>query len=92
MLSERTLDKKVATLKKLKAQQKELEEMITKIEDSLKAEMEERKEYKLEGKTWKVTWDMVTSSRFDQNSFKEAHPKLFESYKKPSSSRRFLLS
>lgn len=92
MLTERTLDKKVATLKKLRAEREALDKKIAEIEDVLKSEMTERNEYELVGKDWKVTWNMVTSSRFDQRSFKEAHPTLFESYKTFSESRRFLLT
>ena len=92
MLTKRTLGKKVATLKELKAEREALDKKIAEIEDVLKSEMTERNEYELVGKNWKVTWTKVTSSRFDQRSFKEAHPNLFESYKTVSESRRFLLT
>lgn len=92
MLTKRTLGKKVATLKELKAEREALDKKIAEIENVLKSEMTERNEYELVGKNWKVTWTKVTSSRFDQRSFKEAYPNLFESYKTVSESRRFLLT
>lgn len=82
----------VADLKKLRAQRDELDAKIEILEKSIKDEMTSQNKYEFSGEGWKVTWKMVQSNRFDQSSFKEAHPKLFEQFKKLSESRRFSIS
>lgn len=81
----------VRCLKDLKHEQEILEKQIKKLEDEIKGVMESTGIYEFEGEDWKVTWNMVVSNRFSQSLFKEAHPKLFEQYKMPSESRRFLI-
>lgn len=83
---------KVLKLKKLRAERDLLDEKINMLEFEIKSEMTSQDKYEFSGEGWKVTWNMVQSSRFDQSSFKEAHPKLFEKFKKLSESRRFNLS
>lgn len=82
----------VSDLKKLRAQRDELDAKIEILEKSIKDEMTSQDKYEFSGEGWKVTWKMVQSNRFDQSSFKEAHPKLFEQFKKLSESRRFTIS
>ena len=86
-----TIEKKVKALKALRAQREELDAEIEKLEQWVKDEMVKQDTYEFSGNGWKVSWNTVVSNRFDQSAFKEAHPDLFESYKKLSESRRFSL-
>lgn len=92
MMTNEMMEVEVKKLKELRVQRDQLDKEIEVIENMIKDEMTAQDVYEFSGDDWKVTWNMVTSNRFDQTSFKEAHPDLFEKYKKLSESRRFNLS
>ena len=92
MMTNEMIEVEVMELKKLRSKRNQLDKKIEAIENRIKDEMTFQGKYEFSGEGWKVTWNMVQSSRFDQSSFKEAHPKLFEQFKKLSESRRFNLS
>lgn len=92
MRTQEDLNALVENLRHLKREAEEVASRIENIENAIKAEMKERNEYTLTGDDWKITWNEVTSTRFNQKLFKEANPALYESYSTESTSRRFLLS
>ena len=67
--------------------QEELAAEITAIEDALKAAMGEQEE--LVCGEYKLTYQTVTSSRFDSTRFKKDHAELAAAYTKATSYRRF---
>ena len=78
---------KARELKELKLMQEELAAEITAIEDALKAAMGEQEE--LVCGEYKLTYQTVTSSRFDSTRFKKDHAELAAAYAKATSYRRF---
>ena len=78
---------KAAELKELKAMQEELAAEISAIEDALKAAMGEQEE--LVCGEYKLTYQTVTSSRFDSTRFKKEHAELAAAYTKTTTTRRF---
>lgn len=92
MYTQKQLDEMVHKLKKLKRDAEDLATEISNIENALKEEMNERCEYNLSGDDWKITWNMVSSNRFNQSNFKSAHPDLYEQFKTLSESRRFVVN
>ena len=86
------LDNKVKELRELRNLEAELKAEITGIEDEIKSEMLARQVEVLEGKTCKITWKTITTTRFDSTSFKVTHADLFAQYSKATTSRRFVIS
>ena len=78
---------KARELKELKLMQEELAAEITAIEDALKAAMGEQEE--LVCGEYKLTYQTVTSTRFDNTRFKKDHAELAAAYTKATSYRRF---
>ena len=78
---------KARELKELKLMQEELAAEISAIEDALKAAMGEQEE--LVCGEYKLTYQTVTSSRFDSTRFKKDHAELAAAYTKATSYRRF---
>ena len=78
---------KARELKELKLMQEELAAEISAIEDTLKAAMGEQEE--LVCGEYKLTYQTVTSSRFDSTRFKKDHAELAAAYTKATSYRRF---
>ena len=91
MMEQNALDGRVGELRVLKADLERMQSRITEIEDELKNEMIERGEYTLTGIDWKITWNEVTSTRFNQKGFKESNPELYNEFLVTNESRRFLL-
>ena len=89
MCNKSALTKKVRKLKDLERQISELEIQVESLKDDIKAEMTNQGVTEMSGTDWKVTWTPYVSNRFDQSSFKEAHPDMYESFKVAVESRRF---
>ena len=81
------IQSKARELKELKVMKEELEAEIAVIEDALKVAMGEQEEM-LCGE-YKLTYQTVTSSRFDSTRFKKDHADLAAAYTKATSYRRF---
>ncbi|KSQ33864.1 endonuclease [Pseudomonas aeruginosa] len=77
-------------LRELKAKAKGLEYEIESAEERIKLFMQDHAQLTVNGKSV-LTWKSQTTNRFDQSAFKEAHPALFEQFKKTSESRVFRL-
>ena len=86
-MSTNEIQTKARELKELKLMQEELAAEISAIEDALNAAMGEQEE--LVCGEYKLTYQTVTSSRFDSTRFKEDHADLAAAYTKATSYRRF---
>ena len=86
-MSTNEIQTKARELKELKLMQEELAAEISAIEDVLKAAMGEQEE--LVCGEYKLTYQTVTSSRFDSTRFKKDHAELAAAYTKATSYRRF---
>ena len=86
------LDAKVKELRDLRNMEAEIKAEITVIEDEIKNEMLTLNTDTLQGKTCKVTWKTVTTTRFDSAAFKCTHAELFAQYSKVTTSRRFIIA
>ena len=86
-MSTNEIQTKARELKELKLMQEELTAEISAIEDALKAAMGEQEE--LVCGEYKLTYQTVTSSRFDSTRFKKDHAELAAAYTKATSYRRF---
>ncbi len=76
----------ILTLKELKAQKKELEAAIDGEEAKLKIAMKDASIITMSGNPL-ATWKCQVTNRFNQKEFQEAHPALFEQFKRQSESR-----
>ena len=86
-MSTNEIQSKARELKELKLMQEELAAEISAIEDTLKAAMGEQEE--LVCGEYKLTYQTVTSSRFDSTRFKKEHAELAAAYTKTTTTRRF---
>lgn len=75
-------------LRELQARRKEITEEIEFAEQKLKIFMQDNSYISLQGKQL-ATWRTQSSTRFDIAAFKEAHPALYDAFKKTSKSRVF---
>ena len=83
---------KVKELKELKAMAEELAAEITAIEDSIKADMNEKGIDEMQVDVFKIRYKTVTSSRFDSAAFKATHSELYNQYQKQTTTRRFTVA
>ena len=86
-MSANEIQTKARELKELKLIQEELAAEISAIEDALKAAMGEQEE--LVCGEYKLTYQTVSTSRFDSTRFKKDHAELAAAYTKATSYRRF---
>lgn len=86
-MSANEIQNKARELKELKVMKDELEAEISSIEDALKAAMGEREEL-LCGE-YKLTYQTVSSARFDSTRFKREHADLAAAYTRATTYRRF---
>ena len=81
------IQSKARELKELKVMKEELENEIAAIEDILKAAMGEQEE--MFCGEYKLTYQTVSTSRFDSTAFKREHADLAAAYTKSTTYRRF---
>ena len=86
-MSANEIQNKARELKELKVMKDELEAEITAIEDALKAAMGEQEEM-LCGE-YKLTYQTVSTSRFDSARFRREHSDLADAYTRATTYRRF---
>ena len=86
-MSANEIQSKARELKELKVMKDELEAEITAIEDALKAAMGEQEEM-LCGE-YKLTYQTVSTSRFDSARFRREHAALANAYTRATTYRRF---
>lgn len=78
---------KARELKELKTMKEELENEIAALEDALKTAMGDREE--MFCGEYKLTYQTVSSSRFDSARFRQDHAELAAAYTKATTYRRF---
>ena len=66
--------------------------MNTAIEDAIKYEMAQQGAETLTAGDYKMTWKVVTGTRFDSTAFKKANPELAKSYTKETRTCRFTIN
>ena len=81
------IQSKARELKELKTMKEELENEIAAIEDALKAAMGDKEE--MFCGEYKLTYQTVSTSRFDSTRFKKEHADLAAAYTKATTYRRF---
>ena len=86
-MSANEIQSKARELKELKTMKEELENEIAAIEDALKAAMGEQEE--MFCGEYKLTYQTVSTSRFDSTLFKKEHADLAAAYTKSTTYRRF---
>ena len=86
-MSANEIQNKARELKELKTMKEELENEIAAIEDALKAAMGEQEE--MFCGEYKLTYQTVSTSRFDSTAFKKEHADLAAAYTKSTTYRRF---
>ena len=86
-MSATEIQSKARELKELKTMKEELENEIAAIEDALKAAMGEKEE--MFCGEYKLTYQTVSTSRFDSTAFKKEHADLAAAYTKSTTYRRF---
>lgn len=84
-------ESKVRELKDLRNQKEILEKRIEILENELKQEMLDTQTFEYAGEDYSLSWHMIQASRFNQESFKLDHPKLFKKYQRLNEYRRFIL-
>ena len=80
---------RIKALKSMKIMAEELAAEITKVEDSIKAELDTQGVTKLVVEEYKVFWTPYTSNRLDTTSLKKELPDIAARYTKEVHSRRF---
>ena len=88
----RTLNNHIAKAKELKDTITALEKELKKHTDLIKDEFTDRDITEYVFNDIKATYKEIISNRFDQKSFKAAHPELAKEYTKESSSMRFTIA
>ena len=86
-MSANEIQNKARELKELKVMKDELEAEITAIEDALKAAMGEQEEVRCG--EYKLTYQTVSTSRFDSARFRREHADLADAYTRATTYRRF---
>lgn len=88
-MSTKDLQAKVKELKELQRMSEELEQEITSIQDTIKAEMTALNTDELTTGEYKIRWTATVAQRFNSTKFKKEHKELYNQYLNISESRRF---
>ena len=86
------LEAKARELMEVRKEIEELEAMKTAIEDAIKYEMAQQGAETLTAGDYKMTWKVVTGTRFDSTAFKKANPELAKAYTKETRTSRFTIN
>lgn len=90
-MTDRTLREKARKLADINSEIAQLQEQADQLKACITAEMEQRAVDELKAGSVLVRWKVITSTRFDSKTFREAHSALYEQYAQPSTTRRFTL-
>ena len=83
---------KIEQIKELEALIDEAQAEADALRDTIKAEMLAQDVEELEAGQYIVYWRTVISNRFDTTAFKKTYADLYNSFTKPSTSRRFSIA
>lgn len=89
-MSTKEIESKAKELQELKRMREELDAEVAALEDEIKASMGEAEQ--ITAGAFRITWKIVTSSRFDSSRFKKDHADLAAQYTKTSTVRRFSIA
>ncbi len=79
-------------IRDLQAQQKELEEQITYMEDMVKAHMAEIGAEAIDTGVYRVSWKTFTQNRLDTSKLKAERNDIYQEFVKPVEYKRFQIS
>ncbi len=88
-MSEKTLLKKVNTLKELEVQKKALENQMSVLQEEIKKEMEARGSEEAAIGDWIVRFKAVMSNKFSSKAFATDHLILYKKYMASAQTMRF---
>lgn len=86
------LARKAQELHEIRAMISELQKEASSIEDEFKAHMAAADTDTLTAGSFKLTWKIIESQRFDTSAFKEAMPELAARFMKGNVTRRFVIA
>ena len=92
MISKKQLTEKVHRMKEIKCQISDLNLEYDNLKSEIQADMLKRGVSELTGEDWCVSWIYYNRNNFDTESFKEEHPKLYESYHNVKEVQKFLVN
>lgn len=91
-MTQKTLLKKVESLKALEQQKKDIEKQMEALQADIKAELKNRGTEETAVGDWMVRFKTVVSNRFNTKSFAAEHPRLYKKYMAASESMRFTVT
>lgn len=91
-MTERRIERRLARLEELEAQIRELEKEADAIKDELKADMEAKDIEEMATSNHVIRWKEVATKRLDGKALKQAHPRIYAQFLKPSVTRRFTVA
>ena len=91
-MSIKDLEQKIESLKEWEKLQKEAEEMVESLKDELKKELISRHTEEMEVGRFIMRYTTIFGNRFDTGAFKTIHADLYNTFLKPTTSRRFTMS
>ena len=91
-MTDKQLNNRIAKLRDIEAQMKELEDAAEKIRAEIKADLEAKGEDEHNTGSFIIRWKEIISRRLDSKALKAALPDVFAAYSKESSSRRFSIA
>jgi len=90
-MSTKDLEAKAREIRELKRMREEIDAEISALEDAIKAHMAATNADTLNAGEYKISWQIITSSRLDTAALRKSMPELVKLYTKTTTSRRFLV-
>lgn len=81
------IDNRIAKIRRLEEERKELEKQISEIRSEIQNEMQDAE--RLETNRYIIKWTSYITDRFDTNRFKEEQENLYNAYTTSRETRRF---
>ena len=91
-MTNKMIDNRVLKLRKLEAEQKQLEMEAEAIRAELKAELEALEVEELATEHYTIRWKEIISNRLDSKLLKLELPEIYERFTKSSTSKRFTIA
>ena len=90
-MSNKELELRLALIRELENQKKELDDQIEVLKDNVKAELDAQGVSSLRAGSYEVSWKSYKFSRFDTSAFKSAHADLYDEFSKTVEAKRFVI-
>ena len=91
-MTDRRMNNRIARLRAIEAQQKELEAQAEAIRAELKADLERKGEDEHNTGSFVIRWKEIISRRLDTKALRAELPEIFTLYTQESTSRRFTIA